>query len=221
MGETNLLGTHGAENNRLVPHGTRLYNREVVLRVGQLRVGSSGTGGGILGRRARRGGMFNAEKKVVPISKLSEWRREMRQNGTRLVVTNGCFDLLHAGHVRYLEQARNLGDALLVGLNGDESVRALKGKDRPINPEADRALVLAALGCIDGVCIFPEKRAHRFLALAAPDQYVKGGDYTVDTLDPDERRAVETCGGEIVILSFVSGQSTTATLQRISEAERE
>ncbi len=139
----------------------------------------------------------------------------MRASGKRLVVTNGCFDLLHLGHVTYLETARPQGDALLVGLNGDESVRQLKGPDRPVTPEGDRAAVLAALESVDGVCIFAERTATRFLAAARPDIYVKGGDYTLDTLDQDERRAVEQSGGRIVIIPFVPGKSTTATLKKI------
>ena len=159
---------------------------------------------------------YQAEKKVLNSDELGQWRMKIRDQGINLVVTNGCFDLLHAGHVRYLESARNLGDALLIGLNGDESVRALKGEGRPINNEQDRALVLASLGCVDAVCIFPEKRADRFLQAASPNQYVKGGDYTVETLDQNERRAVESQGGQIVILSFVPGKSTTATIKRIA-----
>ena len=109
-------------------------------------------------------------------------------------MTNGCFDLLHVGHVRYLRDARKLGDALAVGLNGDESVRALKGKGRPLNNEQDRAEVLAALSSVDYVAIFPEMRATRFLEMARPALYVKGGDYTSDTLDAEERAALEKSG---------------------------
>src|SRR5512139_4063214 len=103
----------------------------------------------------------------------------MRARGKRLVVTNGCFDVLHLGHVTYLETARSQGDALLVGVNSDEAVRQLKGPGRPVTPETDRAAVLAALESVDGVCIFAESTATRFLAAAQPDIYVKGGDYTL------------------------------------------
>lgn len=140
----------------------------------------------------------------------------MRANGKKLVVTNGCFDLLHPGHAVYLESARNLGDALLIGVNGDDSVRQLKGEGRPVNSEADRAAVLAALQSVDGACIFVEKTATRFLAAAQPDIYVKGGDYTLESLNQDERRAVESGGGRIVIIPFVPGKSTTALLEKIS-----
>ena len=140
----------------------------------------------------------------------------MRASGKRLVVTHGCFDLLHLGHVTYLETARHQGDALLVGLNGDASVRQLKGQGRPVTPEDERAAVLAALESVDGVCIFTERTATRFLAAAQPAVYVKGGDYTLDTLNQDERRAVEQAGGRIVIIPFVPGKSTTALLKKIS-----
>ena len=140
----------------------------------------------------------------------------MRASGKRLVVTNGCFDLLHLGHVTYLETARQQGDALLVGVNSDAAVRQLKGPERPVTPEDDRAAVVAALESVDGVCIFAEATATRFLASAQPDIYVKGGDYTRDTLNQDERRTVERAGGRIVIIPFVPGKSTTALLKKIS-----
>jgi rfaE bifunctional protein nucleotidyltransferase chain/domain len=154
--------------------------------------------------------------KLIGWESLPAWRAAMRARGRRLVVTNGCFDLLHAGHVAYLEQARACGDALLVGLNGDASVRELKGPDRPVNAESDRAAVLAALESVSGVCIFTERRATRFLAAAQPDIYVKGGDYTLETLDADERRAVEGAGGQIVLIPMVPGKSTTALLNKIA-----
>lgn len=150
---------------------------------------------------------------------LPAWRAAIRAAGKKLVVTNGCFDLLHLGHVTYLEAAHSQGDALLVGVNGDASVRALKGPERPINPELDRAAVLAALAAVDAVCIFPEPRAVDFLALAKPDVYVKGGDYTLESLNADERSVVEGCGGRIVILPLIPGKSTTLLLRRVSNFE--
>ena len=158
---------------------------------------------------------MSSEGKIVTLATLPAWRDELRRAGRRLVVTNGCFDLLHVGHIAYLEASRERGDALLVGLNGDDSVRQLKGPPRPITPESDRARVLAALGCVDGICIFPEMRATRFLATAAPDVYVKGGDYTLATIDQDERRAVEAGGGRIDFIPFVPGKSTTGLLAKI------
>ena len=159
---------------------------------------------------------MNFREKIIPWEKLPEWRAAMRANGKKLVVTNGCFDLLHLGHVTYLETARQQGDALLVGLNGDESVRQLKGPDRPLNEEPERAAVLAALESVDGVCAFKERTATRFLSVAQPDIYVKGGDYSLETLDRDERQAVEKAGGKIVIIPFVPGKSTTELLNKIS-----
>jgi rfaE bifunctional protein nucleotidyltransferase chain/domain len=155
--------------------------------------------------------------KIIAWEKLPQWRAAQRARGKRLVVTNGCFDLLHLGHVTYLETARHQGDALLVGVNSDAAVRELKGPDRPVTSEDDRAAVLAALESVDGVCIFGEPTATRFLAAARPDIYVKGGDYTLDTLNQDERRTVEQAGGKIVIIPFVPGKSTTALLRKISQ----
>jgi len=160
---------------------------------------------------------MNFKDKLVAWDDLSRWRQAMRDSGRRLVVTNGCFDLLHLGHVTYLEQARNHGDALLVGVNGDDAVRQLKGDGRPVNSETDRASVLAALESVTGVCIFMEKTATRFLELAQPDIYIKGGDYTLETINQDERRTVESCGGKINILPVVSGKSTTAMLAKIAQ----
>lgn len=159
---------------------------------------------------------MNFREKLIPWDQLPAWRAAMRASGRRLVVTNGCFDLLHLGHVTYLETARNLGDALLIGVNSDASVRELKGPERPVNNEQDRATVLAALASVDGACIFTDKTATRFLAAAQPDIYVKGGDYTLSTLNQDERSVVEQAGGRIVIMPVVPGKSTTALLQRIS-----
>ena len=160
---------------------------------------------------------MNAREKIVTLEQLPAWREQLRENGKRLVVTNGCFDLLHAGHVSYLEQAAGHGEVLLVGCNGDESVRELKGPNRPLNAEADRALVLAALASVGAVAIFPEKRAVNFLRLAKPDVYVKGGDYTPETLEAEEREAVESSDGEIVIIPFVPGKSTTSIIERMND----
>lgn len=159
---------------------------------------------------------MNLRSKIITWGKLPAWRAAMRANGKKLVVTNGCFDVLHLGHVAYLESARNLGDALLVGVNGDNSARELKGAGRPVNSENDRAAVLAALASVDGVCIFADKTATKFLSAAKPDIYVKGGDYTLDTLNQEERHVVESAGGKIVIFPLVPGKSTTALLEKIS-----
>ena len=155
--------------------------------------------------------------KIIPFDRVATWREAMRTQGKRLVVTNGCFDILHAGHVTYLAAARALGDALLVGLNSDASVRALKGAGRPVNPEQDRATVLAARAAVDGVSLFEEMDALRLLAEVKPDIYAKGGDYTIDTINQPERRLVEGAGGKVVILPGVPGRSTTNVLAKIAK----
>jgi rfaE bifunctional protein nucleotidyltransferase chain/domain len=154
--------------------------------------------------------------KILSREELLQWREQLRSKNRKLVVTNGCFDILHLGHVDYLERARTTGDALLVGINADASVRELKGPSRPINSEYDRAAVTASLQAVDGVYVFSEKAATNFLALIKPDIYVKGGDYTLDTLNQEERRTVEAAGGKIIIIPFVPGKSTTTLLEKIS-----
>jgi len=168
-----------------------------------------------LSRRGQNGGV-NFRDKIISWDALPQWRKSFRASGKKLVVTNGCFDILHPGHVTYLEAARGLGDGLLVGVNGDDATRQLKGPNRPVNAQDDRAAVLAALESVSAVCIFFETTATRFLERAQPDVYVKGGDYTPDTLNQDERRAVEAAGGKIKIIPFVPGKSTTAILEKIS-----
>ena len=154
--------------------------------------------------------------KIVTADELARVRETLAAEGKKLVFTNGCFDLLHVGHVRYLQAARALGDALVVAVNGDESVRALKGPTRPINPEADRAEVLAALECVDYVVIFPGMRMTPLYGAVRPQIYVKGGDYTPDTLDKEERAAIDAAGSEIRIIPLVPGRSTTSILAAAS-----
>ena len=144
----------------------------------------------------------------------------LKQEGKRVVFTNGVFDILHIGHVRYLQSARALGDALLIGVNADASVRRLKGPTRPINPEADRAEVLAALACVDGVCIFSEDTPHGLIEVVRPNIHAKGGDYKSPDALP-EATLVRSLGGEVVILELVAGRSTTGTIERINRAESE
>ncbi len=153
--------------------------------------------------------------KILEASALAEISAQLHQANRRLVVTNGCFDLLHVGHVRYLETARALGDALAVGVNGDTSVQALKGEGRPLNREQDRAEVLAGLAAVDYVVIFPEVRATEFLRQVRPAVYVKGGDYKPETLDADERAALQEVGAEIKIIPFEAGYSTTSLIERL------
>ncbi|HWX17987.1 MAG TPA: adenylyltransferase/cytidyltransferase family protein [Chthoniobacterales bacterium] len=153
--------------------------------------------------------------KIIDLTKLAGRTKELRAAGKRLVATNGCFDLLHPGHVRYLQAARSLGDALAVGLNGDRSVRELKGPGRPINNEKDRAEMLAALESVDFVTIFPEVRATRFIETAAPAIYAKGGDYTCETLNADERAVLQKIGAEVRIIPFEENYSTSALLEQL------
>ena len=158
--------------------------------------------------------------KIVPLKELAQRANKLRAAGKKIVATNGCFDLLHAGHVRYLKAARARGDALIVGINGDQSVRELKGAGRPVNNENDRAEILAALDCVDLVTIFPEIRATRFLEIATPDVYVKGGDYNQDTLNAEERQVLQKIGAKIDIVPFERGYSTSDLLARLNKIKK-
>jgi rfaE bifunctional protein nucleotidyltransferase chain/domain len=158
-------------------------------------------------------------EKILNASTLGTWRENLRRTGRTLVVTNGCFDVLHLGHVTYLQQARDQGDALLVGVTGDAGVQALKGPGRPLNNQHDRAAVLAALESVDAVCVFSELDARGFLESVRPDIYAKGGDYTLDTINQDERRLLEQLGVRIVLLGAVPGKSTTALIERINSPQ--
>ena len=131
------------------------------------------------------------------------------------VFTNGVFDILHVGHVRYLQAARALGDCLIVGLNGDASARALKGEQHPLVPQAERAELLAALGCVDYVIIFDEPTAERLVEALRPEVYVKGGDYAGDSKALPESNVVERYGGRVVLLPYVGGKSTTNIIAAI------
>ena len=137
----------------------------------------------------------------------------LRAGGQRIVFTNGCFDILHTGHVHYLKAARSLGDCLAVGLNSDVSVRRLKGPERPVNVEADRAEVLDALFAVDYVTIFDEPTAEDLIARIRPDVYVKGGDYTLDSLP--EAKIVQQYGGRVAFVDLVPGRSTTKVIEKL------
>jgi len=155
--------------------------------------------------------LMSLEKLKTP-EELASVRDDLEAQGRKLVFTNGVFDLLHVGHVRYLQRARELGDALVVAVNGDASVRALKGPTRPINGEQDRAEVLAALECVTYVTIWPSVRMTDLMNLVRPQVYAKGGDYTVESLNAEERAALEAAGSRIHILALVPGKSTTAII---------
>jgi len=137
---------------------------------------------------------------------------ELKKNN-KIVFTNGCFDIIHAGHVRYLTAAKNFGDILIVGLNTDESVQRLKGNSRPINTQDDRAEVLLGLKAVDYVILFGEQTAEALIAEIQPDIYVKGGDYTLETLP--EAKIVQSYGGRIELINLVAGKSTTNIVERI------
>jgi D-beta-D-heptose 7-phosphate kinase/D-beta-D-heptose 1-phosphate adenosyltransferase len=153
--------------------------------------------------------------KILPLDQLRIERERLRQTGKKVVFTNGCFDLLHPGHVRYLQQARALGDALIVALNSDRSVRELKGDKRPILTEAERSEVMAALACVDLVTVFDEPTPREIIAALLPDVLVKGGDWGVDAIIG--REEVEAAGGQVMSLAFVEGCSTTDVIERIAE----
>lgn len=138
-----------------------------------------------------------------------------REEGRRVVFTNGCFDLLHIGHLRYLEEARTLGDLLVVGLNSDRSVREIKGPLRPIIPEEERAEMVSGLGCVDYVTIFDEKDPLSLITELKPHVLVKGGDWSKETIVGKE--VVERLGGQVVVIPFVPGFSTSHLIQRILE----
>ncbi len=156
--------------------------------------------------------------KVLERAALLEVRRRLCADSLRVVFTNGCFDLLHPGHIRYLEQARRLGDCLIVALNSDASVRHLKGEGRPILKQAERAEVMAALACVDYVTIFEEETPRQLIAELLPDVLVKGGDWTIDTIVG--RQEVEAAGGKVLSLSFIEGVSTTEIIERILATSR-
>ena len=151
----------------------------------------------------------------MELSELQILRQQYRLENKTVIFTNGCFDILHAGHVRYLTAARALGDILIVGLNSDASVRKLKGKGRPVNPAPDRAEVLAGLRAVDHVVVFDEDTAEELVRRLQPDIYVKGGDYSLDRLP--ESAIVAAYGGRTVLVPMVEGRSTTNVIQRLQQ----
>lgn len=155
----------------------------------------------------------NARDKVVSRTALSKLIEQLQARGRRIVFTNGCFDLLHPGHVRYLERAKSLGDILVVAVNADESVRRLKGPTRPVLPESDRSEVVAALCCVDYVTIFEEDTPLEVIEQLRPNVLVKGGDWPKDQIVG--RESVEGRGGQVVTIDFEQGYSTTGIIERI------
>ena len=156
--------------------------------------------------------------KLWPLDTATQRRDAWRAAGRRVVLTNGVFDLLHTGHLYYLQKARALGDALVIALNSDASVRALKGPARPVQTEEQRAYALAALACVDGIVIFREPRLTAEIRALRPDIYCKAGDYTLEKLDAGERAALQEVGAEITFMPFLPGFSTTALIAKIAAA---
>ena len=152
---------------------------------------------------------------LIARKKIGEVVSKLKAKGKKIVFTNGCFDILHVGHVRYLKEAKALGDILILGLNSDSSVKSLKGSNRPINNESDRAEVLSALKAIDYVVIFDEKTAENIVGEVKPDIYAKGGDYSIDTLP--EAKIVAGHGGKTVLLQLVDGKSSTNIINKCKE----
>ena len=156
--------------------------------------------------------------KLLTLTQAVARREALRTAGRRVVLTNGIFDLLHTGHLYYLQKARALGDALFVALNADASTRVLKGPARPVQPEEQRAYALGALACVDAVVIFNTPRLEAEIRALRPDVYCKAGDYTLDKLDPGERAALAAVGARIEFMPFLPGFSTTNLIAKINAA---
>ena len=156
-----------------------------------------------------------SNKKIYPRNQLVEIVQQLKADGKIVVTTNGCFDVLHVGHLRYLQASQGLGSLLVVGVNSDDSVRALKGENRPLVPADERAEMLAGLACVDYVTIFPELDPIDLLSAIKPNIHVKGGDYTIERVI--EREAVESNGGKVIVGLNVPGKSTTDLIETIRE----
>jgi len=154
---------------------------------------------------------------IMNLSQAKAWRDKLKKKNIKLVVTNGCFDILHRGHAEYLMQARAMGDAMLVLINSDRSVRELKGANRPLIDEYNRAYMLCALESVDAVLMFDTQRCDSMFIELCPDVYVKGGDYTLETINPQERDALQSVNTDIRFLPFIKGFSTTDLVEKIKE----
>jgi len=161
--------------------------------------------------------MRNPEEKILTIENAVLWHKTLQQKNKKLVITNGCFDLMHRGHAQYLYLARMCGDALLVAINSDQSIRELKGDDRPLIAEKHRAYMLASLECVDAVVVFYEQRATKLFSALKPEIYVKGGDYCEDTLDREEYTILKKSVQNFSFIPFVDGFSTTSLIEKISK----
>ena len=159
--------------------------------------------------------MRDPNDKMMTIEEAMRWRTQLQTSGKLLVVTNGCFDLIHRGHIEYLQSARREGDALLVALNSDSSIVKIKGPTRPMIPEADRAILLASFEFVDCLVIFSSVNAAEIFRLIPPDIYVKGGDYTEETLNRDEYNVLKQCGSQFKFIDFIDGYSTSDLIAKI------
>jgi rfaE bifunctional protein nucleotidyltransferase chain/domain len=156
------------------------------------------------------------DSKIIYRKNLKAWRERMRRLGKKVCASNGCFDLLHVGHIEYLHESAKYGDVLIIGCNGDESVRQLNGDGRPIQKEQDRATILCALKSVDFVSVFREKEAIGFLKAVQPDFYIKGGDYTLESMSQKEKDAVTKNGGKIIIAPLLNGKSSSLLIDKIN-----
>ena len=156
---------------------------------------------------------FNEGNMLIKQSELKDLLKKLKEEGKTIVTTNGCFDILHVGHVRYLEKTKSFGDVLIVALNSDKSVKSIKGESRPINNENDRAEVLSALKSVDYVVLFDEDSPIDLLLQIKPDVYTKGADYTIESLP--EAKGIMEAGGRIEFISFVEGKSTTSIIEKM------
>jgi len=161
----------------------------------------------------------SSDRKIYRTETLGWWLRFVRVSYPKVVFTNGCFDILHEGHVRFLEEARSLGDVLVVAVNSDASVRSLKGEGRPVHTQQSRVRVLASLESVDAVVVMDDLRNMEMMRVVRPLIWVKGGDYTVDTLDAEERAVASEVGAQIKILPLTHGHSTSNTISRIGRNE--
>ena len=159
--------------------------------------------------------MADPKDLLMSLDEAVEWHKELQKSGKKLIVTNGCFDIMHRGHAQYLYEARKCGDALLVLINSDESVTELKGPTRPVINQENRAYMLGSLKCVDAVVVFEGMRCDKELSAILPEVYVKGGDYNLEKLDPTEREALLKGNPEFHFIPFIPGCSTTEVLAKI------
>jgi D-glycero-beta-D-manno-heptose 1-phosphate adenylyltransferase len=158
----------------------------------------------------------NPEIKIMLLDAAVKWRDQLARDGKKLVVTNGCFDILHRGHAEYLYKARSCGDALMVFINADSSIRELKGPSRPVNDEQSRAFILSSLFYVDSIVVFSESRCTNLFTSIRPDIYVKGADYNIDTINKEEKTALLAIGAKIEFIDLTPGFSTTRIIADLS-----